>query len=398
MPGNILYGTPGSLYTGKVRCYLRKQRIEFEERSAGDPRFRAEVVPAVGRWIIPVLQTPEGEFVQDGADIIDHFESRGLARLPAYPATPVHLAVSRLFELFGGEGLLRPAMHYRWNFDATNLAFLCDDFCAGLAAPGSSAEEKAAVFARSSGAMRKATSAFGVTADTAPLVEASYLDFLARLDAHLAHAPYLLGGHPTIGDYGLIAPMYAHLGRDPYPAMLMKQLAPRVWRWVERMNAPEQAAGEYADARETLFADDAVPASLLSLLRFVAEDYLPELQAHMDYTNNWLAARPEIAAGHNGLEKPGTRAIGMATFVWRGAQIRTAVMPYRQYLLQRLQDACAAIGDAERARVRAVFSDAGLAPFLDLKALRRVERHRHLEVWGPAPGGSTHGAQGGAGP
>ena len=29
----------------------------------------------------------------------------------------------------------------------------------GLAAPGSSAEEKAAVFARSSGAMRKATSA-----------------------------------------------------------------------------------------------------------------------------------------------------------------------------------------------------------------------------------------------
>ena len=398
MPSTILYGTPGSLYTGKVRSYLRKQRIDFEERSAGDPRFRAQVVPVVGRWIIPVLQTPDGEFVQDGADIIDHFESRGLARVSAYPTTPRHLAVSRLFELFGGEGLLRPAMHYRWNFDATNLAFLTDDFCAGLAAPGSSAEEKAAVFARSSGAMRKATSAFGVTADTVPLVEASYLDFLARLDAHLALAPYLLGGHPTIGDYGLIAPLYAHLGRDPYPALLMKQRAPHVWRWVERMNAPEQGAGEYADTREGLFADDALPESLLALLRFVAEDYLPELQAHVATTNQWLAERPQIVAGHNGQENPGARAIGMAVFAWRGAQIRSMVMPYRLYLLQRLQDACAAMDATDRARVRDVFTDAGLAPVLDLTTLRRVERQRHLEVWGPAPAGHNPGRQTDAAP
>ena len=387
----VLYGMPGSLYTGKVRAYLRKQHIDFEERSAGDPRFRTEVIPAVGRWIIPVLQTPDGAFVQDGADIIDHVEARGLARMSAYPSTSVHLAVSRLFELFGGEGLLRAAMHYRWNFDDTNLPFLIDDFCASLAAPGSSAEERAAVFARSSGAMRKATSGFGVTADTAPLVEAAYLEFLARLDAHLAHAPYLLGGHPTIGDYGLIAPLYAHLGRDTYPAQLMKQRAPRVWRWVERMNAPEQGAGEYADTREALFDEDAVPATLLDLMRFVAEDYLPELRAHVDFTNLWLAARPDIAAGHNGLEKPGARAIGMADFLWRGTPIRTMVMPYRLYLLQRLQDACDAMGVADQARVRALFSAAGLAPMLELKALRRVERHRHQEVWGPAPDGAAGG-------
>jgi len=109
----ILYGTPGSLYTGKARAYLRKQGIAFEERTAGDPRFRAEVVPVVGRWIIPVLLTPEGRYVQDGADIIDHFEDGSTVPVPARLSTPLHAVVARVFELFGGEGLLRPAMHYR---------------------------------------------------------------------------------------------------------------------------------------------------------------------------------------------------------------------------------------------------------------------------------------------
>jgi hypothetical protein len=35
-----------------------------------------------------------------------------------------------------------------------------------------------------------------------------------------------------------MGPLYAHLARDPYPSVLMKQQAQRVWRWVERMNAP----------------------------------------------------------------------------------------------------------------------------------------------------------------
>ena len=32
-------------------------------------------------------------------------------------------------------------------------------------------------------------------------------------------------GRLSIGDFGLIAPMYAHLGRDPHPAKLMQQRA-----------------------------------------------------------------------------------------------------------------------------------------------------------------------------
>ena len=130
-----LYGAPVSLYTGKARSYLRTQGIDFVEVAPGSERYLDHIVPIVGRWIIPCLETPDGEIVQDGADIIDHFEKgagRGLRRFSAYPETPVLLAVGHLFELFGGEGLLRPAMHYRWNFDEQNLAF---DLLAVNAAP-----------------------------------------------------------------------------------------------------------------------------------------------------------------------------------------------------------------------------------------------------------------------
>ena len=378
----VLYAMPGSLYSGKARSYLRKQAIPFRERAPSHPSFQNEVIPAIGRWIIPVLQTPDGALIQDGAAIIDHFEERGLARLSAVPESPVQEVVARVLELYGGEGLLRPAMYYRWHFDAANLAFLERDFVCGLA-PSGDAATAAAVFAKASQRMRFAGAALGATPQAAPAIEAAYLEFLALFEAHLQAAPYLLGGKPTLGDYGFIASLFAHLGRDPYPAELMKRSAHRVWRWVERMNAPEQGAGEYGDPEESLFPGDAVPASLKALLRFIAEDYVPEVEAYVAHANAWLAARPDLPEGSNGLDKPGERSIGMMRFPWRGQELNVSVLPYRLYLLQRIQDAAARADAAGQAAIAALLEEVGLAPLLRLKTARRVERRGNLEVWGP---------------
>ncbi|MEO0501044.1 MAG: glutathione S-transferase N-terminal domain-containing protein [Pseudomonadota bacterium] len=362
---HILWGMPVSLYTGKVRSYLLTQGIPFEERLAG-PDFIQNVVPNVGRWIIPVLETPSGDLVQDGAAIIDGFEAEAPR---ATPDMPVARAVSALFELFGGEGLLRAAMHYRWSFDDQNLDFIRDEFTLpmqGVMPP----DQIAPFFESSSGRMRKAGAMFGVSAETAPLVEESYGEFLSLFSAHLAETPFLLGDRPSRGDYGLIAPLYAHLGRDPAPAHLMKRTAPRVFRWTERMNRPVVGGGD-GDFR----AD--VPETLKALMRFIADDYLPELGAHVAFANDWLAKHPDIEPGTNGQDDPTARGIGMATFDWRGTQLTTAVMPYRFWLLQKLQ---AAAGDD--ADVRALFAETGLEAMLDLKTARPVERKNHLEVWG----------------
>ena len=376
----ILYGMPGSLYTGKVRSYFRKQRIDYVERAVGMPEFRETVVPAIGRWIIPVVKLPGGHLVQDGSAIIDHFEGLGPTRCPALPPAGVQRVVALLFELFGGEGLLRPAMHYRWNFDDDNEAFRARDF-AGALLPLASPAEQAEQIALSSKRMRRAAQIFGVNPDSAPAIEASYLDFLARFDAHLAHSPYLLGGRPTIGDYGLIAALYAHLARDPHPAALMKACGWRVWRWTERMNAPDHDAGEYGDFSEALFADDSIPDSLAHLLAYVAEDYLPEIIAMTAFTNDWLAANP-VTTGALATVKPNVRVLGETSFDWRGQRLTVGVFPYRLYLLQRILDAADALDAGARARLDALFARTGLTPLLACRPARRVERDNNLEVWG----------------
>ena len=371
-----LYGTPGSLYTAKARSWLIKNRVPFENRAAGEPRFREEIVPKIGRWIIPVLEASDGELIQDGSAIIERLEADGLARWPTFPQTPRHRLIGQIFELFGGEGMLRPAMHYRWNFDAVNQPFVGLDFAAGLAAPGADPSEGAAVFQFAAQRMRKAMNSFGVSEASIPRVEAAYEAFLALFDAHLADSPYLLGGRPTIGDYGLIAPLYAHLGRDPFPADLMKRKAHRVWRWVERMNAADLDSGEYLYPAPDLFPEDGVPDTLKALLRFVAEDYLPEVRAYVGFANAWLAERPELEPGTSGLARSSERVIGRVAFDWRGETIEVGVMPYRLWLLQKAQDA---IGDSPE--LNALLSETGLADLATLKTSRRVERVNQLEVW-----------------
>jgi len=385
------------LYTGKARSYLRTQGIPFVEMSPGSDRYLNEIVPTVGRWIIPCMETPDGDIIQDGADIIDHFErgpGQSLRRTSSYPTSPLLLAVAHVFELFGGEGLLRPAMHYRWNFDDENLSFLTAEF-ALLMPQGLTAEQAEQGFLHNSGRMRNAAVVFGVTPESQPLIETAFHEWLDLFEAHLVDHPYLLGNRPTIGDYGLIAAMWAHLYRDPAPTMVVKQRAPRVGRWVERMTTTEPYQHEFGPDHEggdNELIDDELPATLVAMLRYVSEEYLPEIAAHVAAANEWLAEHPEIQEGTNGLDDPATRGLtggrglvagGSATFPWRGIELTTSVMPYRFWLMQRLHDDLATASVDDAASVRAAFADAGLEALLDLRTLRRVERAGHLEVWGP---------------
>jgi glutathione S-transferase len=373
---------PGSLYTGKPRAYLRKQGIEFVESAMGSAHFREQIVPRIGRFIVPVLETPSGALIQDGAAIIDHFETQGPVTLSAQPPTPRQAVVARIFELFGGEGLLRPAMHYRWNFPAENDRFLRFEFGRHLA-PGAKPEEQAAVFEFAAGRMKQAAAIFGVNQETAPVIEAAYEEFLRLFDAHCAATPYLLGAQPSRGDYGLIAAMFAHLGRDPKPADLMRRTAPAVMRWVERMNAPGLDMAEYPGIPPGFAPDDAIPDTLRALLRYVADEYQSEILAHVAFLNEYLARETVEDGGIVG-GKPNKRSLGMADVAWRGRTIQVGVFPYRVWLLQRIQDAVDALPPPDRASVMQMLDDVGLRPLLDMRTARRIERQNNYEVWGAA--------------
>ena len=370
---NRLYAITHSLYSGRARSYLIKHRIPFQEFSTGHESFKAEVLPKGKLPTIPTLVTPEGEVIRDGGAIIEHFEAAN--GRPCRPAGPRQQIISALFDVIGTDGLLRPAMHYRWNFPEDNLEFVRYHFLHSQRDMPEREEKTEAMMNR----MRHAAMIFGVTEESREAVEALYLEYLDALNAHFEQYPYLLGWRPCVGDFGLLAPMYAHLGRDPHPARLMQQRATRVYRWVERMNRADQDAPEYFNAGTDFLANDEVPDTLLAVLRVLAEDFVPETLAAAEFINGWLAEnRPEagsLAVGRL------AQAMGTAHFTLRGETINALAQPHRFYLLQRVQDTYAALSGGEKADVDALLADCGMTPVLTTTLNRRIVRSDNLEVW-----------------
>ncbi len=376
-----LFGAPVGLWTGKIRSYLRKQGIAFVERLPSDPVFQSEVMPAVKRFINPVIRFADGTLVQDTTDIIDYLERKGYARFSVYPQQPLQRIVALALDLFGGEGQVRAAMHYRWSFRDYNDTFLRHEFGLAFRAVGL---PQAAIDQQLDGFMGYLNAylpKLGITPTSAPAVEAAYIDLLAALDAHFRVQPYLLGGRPTVADFGFIANLFAHLGRDPYPADLMKRKAPSVFRWTERMMANDPDTPEFPGCAFALPEADEVPATLVPVLRLMAQDYLPELKMAVAYTDAWLAQQGEIASGTPVGGKPKVRTIGQGRFHLRGVELDTMVWPYSLYMLQRVTDAYEKLDSQQQVVIHAYFASAGLQDLLTLRATRRVERRDHIEIW-----------------
>ncbi|MFK8050929.1 MAG: glutathione S-transferase N-terminal domain-containing protein [Halioglobus sp.] len=366
---HTLYAITHSLYSGRARSYLIKQGIAYREFSSGHESFKADVLPKGKLPTIPTLLTAEGEVIRDGAAIIEHFEV--INGRPARPLTPRQQIVSALFDVIGTDGLLRPSMHYRWNFPEDNLAFIRYHFYHSQR-DMPQREEKTEYMMNK---MRHVAQIWGVNEGSKALVEGLYLEFLQALNHHFERFPYLLGWRPCIGDFGLIAPLYAHLGRDPYPARLMQQQAVSVYRWVERMNRADQDAPEFFGAGEDFLADDEVPDSLLAVMKVIAEDFLPETRAAADTINQWLAEnQPEAGVAAE-------RMLGSSEFTVREQLISSVAQPYRFFLLQKLHDIYDAMGSEDRTSTESMLARAGLAGLLSIRLDRRIGREDNLEVW-----------------
>lgn len=368
------------MYSGKARAYLGKQGIAFSEVMPGDPAFSARIVPKTKRGIVPVIELGDGTVIQDTVDIIDYFEGQPTSSFSVYPTTPRQRIAALLLDLFGSEGMLKVAMHYRWNFPQHNYAFLRMEFGDHIA-PG--AEPKVVKQAAEAvmAPMKAYLPMLGINSETIPAIEAQYLELLALLNAHFAKYPYLLGGRPSVADYGLMAPLYAHLSRDPYPSAIMKSHAQRVYRWVERMNAENDDTPEHPGHTADYLAGDAVPETLQNILKLVARDFLPELKLAVSTINDWLVKHPDVE-GQCVTEKPRIKALCSMRYPFRGSQVEGLVIPYQLYMLQRITDFYSSCSNDERPGLEKLYSQLGLREVLTLTAKRRVERPGLIEVWG----------------
>lgn len=350
-----LIGAEVSYYTGKVRAYLRYKGIPFDEVAATGAVYRDVIVPRTGVRFIPVLITDDDVAVQDSTAIIDHLEQRH--PLPAVrPDGAVQQLVALLFEVYGDDWLLLPAMHYRWNVPE-NRAFAIEEF-GRLSVPEASPEEQRAIGEKLAGPFAGALPALGIDAVTAPAIEQSYCEFLAEFDRHLLRHPFLLGGRPSVGDFALFGPLYAHLYRDPASGRLMRALAPRVADWVERMGAPTSTTSRF-------LPDDAVPATLEPLLARMFREFGPVLASTI--------ARLEAYA-HDTSQGPLPRAIGRHAFEVAGARGERAVYPFNVWRWQRAYDQHRALDAAARSRADALLERVGGRELVQTPLTRRLAR------------------------
>ena len=366
----ILYGSPMSLYTGRARSYLIKAGLAYRERPTTSAHFLETVLPkAGGRRSLPTVELADGTVIRDGVAIVDHFEAESGHAFS--PSTPKQRIVSRLFDAIGAEGLLRPGMYYRWNFPEQRdfLRFHFETIFPPGGTP--SADERMRMI------REIVNPSWGVVPETINAIEVLYRGLLDRLHDHFARYPYLLGGRPCIGDFGMMAPLYGHLGRDPHPRLLMQTEAWHVFRWVERMNRPEPDIGEFEDQSEDYLPGDRIPDTLIEVLRYLAIDYVPETRAACHSINQWLAQNQDMPPGttaERGVGEP-------ADFHLLGTPVRTLAQPFRFHVLRRVQDEFEALAEPDRSEVHSVLTACNMAEVLEMKLTRAIGRKNNLEVW-----------------
>ena len=424
-----------SYFSGKVRAYLRfksrgADRLVFDDINASPALVSQLLLPLTHTNVVPQLQLPDGSFVQDSSDIIEAIEAR-FPRDPVVPSAataPRQRLVCKLLELFGDEWLLTAAFHWRWAYsgdgsaaqqlsapplataEASTTGYLrpnqraynelqWGDF---IAPPGSTPGRR-----RRSGGMlfdnvllsehgaRGGLRALGVTDPTmAAAFEAATLHFLALFEAHLAGgASFVLGHRPSLADYGLCGPLYAHLYADPVPGFLLRTRFPLVAQWCERLHDrggqfhpqrrvtfdPERGAlvddptvggGAGHDGVGSWYADDAVPPGVTAMLRCFFAEMWPVLTSTMRVMDGYprgSSASPlpsksfsptapdQMGAGPLTHEFTLPDYAGAARGAPGGAlRGRRMVVPYHCYMLQNLCDgylapARAACGESELA-------------------------------------------------
>lgn len=357
-----LIGAPVSLYTGKVRCYLQFKGIAFEEVLATPQVYQELIIPRTGVRYIPVLVTPDDQVIQDSTEIIDYLEQR-FPDKPIYPAGPRQRLVALLLEVYGDEWLVNPAMLYRWMIEE-NRQFAIAEF-GRTRLPEASPEEQYAAGLEASAPFAGVLPRLGITAHSRAAIEASYLALLDELNLHFSRHDYLLGDRPSIGDFGLIGPLYAHLYRDPASGRLMRERAPQVARWVERMvSAAASHDGDF-------LPDDRVSDTLFPIIKRMFDEQVPVLMETARQLEERITANPDAA------DIP--RAIGTLRYRLGDMEEERLAFPYNLWMWQRPRDFYGELTSDQRAAIAPLLSETQVRALSSPMPVRLARRNNKLE-------------------
>ena len=399
-----LFSWEHSYFSGKVRAYLRyKDRCGalgdgYEDVLATPELIQGLLLPKSGSGAVPQLEAPDGTWVQDSSEIIDFCEAAHpeVSVVPDPRSAPRQCLAAYIVELLADEWLVVPGFWERWYFSEdgrspSHRGFNEQQWGAVLAAgaPGDARRAAGAGFFETAfGISHSRSDPRGVYAGLVHLGcdertehawQASQHRILALLEAHFARHDYVLGGRPSLADFGLLAPLYAHLYRDAVAGFALRTHFPLVCEWVERtngegaLNARMYGQKLYSlDANGALvgreavsdggewLADDAIADTLAPLLDVFFEEMWPVLRSAAGTLRRYVASDAHAPGGElpgkTFTATPGFEAVqtgdGALTHAFEigGVSSRRMVVPYQMWMLQRLASALSACTESSAGR------------------------------------------------
>lgn len=234
-----VYGAEISPYSVKVRSYFRYKQIPHEWIVRDQARME-EFQRYAKLPLIPLVVTPADEGMQDSTPILERLDQE-FPKPSIHPPDPALAFLSALVEEFGDEWGNKWMFHYRWARE-TDQRSAATRIAKSLA-PALEGERLAAMTRGIRERMVGRVWFVGSSEQTAPQIEDSFQEAMQQLDAHLANRPYLFGGRPAFGDFGLWGQIY-NAWTDPTAGALLEENVGRVVAWVKRMLKPS-SEGEF---------------------------------------------------------------------------------------------------------------------------------------------------------
>lgn len=325
-----LTGRPGSPYTRKMLAVLRYRRIPYRFLQDDDPSL-----PKPKVRLIPIFyfKDNDGSLVAevDSTPIIRRLEEEYPGR-SIIPEEPAIAFINSLLEDYGDEWLTKAMFHYRWYYDDDiEMAGSILPHYANVSQPDELMAKMKQVFSE-----RQISRLYVVGSNdtTAPVIEESYVRFMAALNEHLKSMPFLMGQRPGSADFAWFGQLTQLTQFDPTPSKIAAKQFPRVHAWVSKME--DQCGLEPTD--DGFVTADDFPATLKSILEEVGRTYVPVMLAN-------------AAAIESGSEEVST--------VVEGKPWTQPPFPYQAKCLQSLRIEYARLDEADRAKVDELLAGTG---------------------------------------
>jgi glutathione S-transferase len=229
-------GRPESGYSLKVRSAMHYKGVPYEWM---DRCFRTNKLYQAHAQVqlIPLVFLPDGSSMQDSTPILELLEKRHPTP-SLHPQDPVTRFLSELLEEYGDEWGNKLMFHHRWGYPA-DQKHRAGTLARGML-EGHVLRPFAPIVAPFLVRRMVPRMAFaGANENNAPLLVDSFRQLVKLLEIHLQDRTYVFGGRPAFGDFGLWGQLYqAYI--DPTCGAYLRDNAPAIIGWLERMREPSQ--------------------------------------------------------------------------------------------------------------------------------------------------------------